>query len=177
MREVHRGSLQSQPAGAEPIHHPDIRTIGWSIGEGQDRALIRWSSLLGDRMQLRLLPDEDRVLTAIHPTGHEYITTPHGRGPLQRHRFGDDAVISRLDPEENFSWDFVAGYLDAERIIASIRTDDDDDEGLMLVTRNPMKVAANVILEGSTNRWPSLTWVGGGTWVMAGDDTELWALD
>jgi hypothetical protein len=178
LREVDRVRVQSQPAGVEPIHHPDGRTIGWSIGEGQDRSLIGWSSLEGDRMQFRLLPDDDRVLIAIHPTGGEYITTPHSTGPLQRHRFEDDAVIGRLDAQEDVLWDFVAGYLDEDRILASIRTEDDDGEGLLLVSREPMKVAAKVIAEGSANPWSSLIWIGRGMWVMAGDDVaELWQLD
>ncbi len=175
LRELDRGSLQSQPAGLQPLHHPDGRNIGWSIGEGQDRALIRWSSMLGNRMQLRLPLEEDRVLTAIHPAGSEYITTPHATGPLQRHRFVDDAVASTIDAPDQMSWDFVAGYLDPDRILASTHTD--DEEGLMVVNRDPMKISANVIPEGSVNQWSSLMWVGHGGWVTVGDEAaELWGL-
>ena len=79
-------------------------------------------------MQLNLMPDEDRVLAAIHPMGTEYITTPHASGPLQRHRFGDDVVIGRIDPPEGVHWDFVAGYLDSNRIVASTNTDGDEGQ-------------------------------------------------
>ena len=176
LREVDRRSFESHPAGLEPLHHPDGRTIGWSIGEGQDRVLIRWSSLVGDRMELRLVPDEDRVLIAIHPNGHEYLTTPHSAGPIQRHRFGDDAVIGRLDASEDMRWDFAAGYLDVDRILASVRND--DDEGLLLADRDPMKIAARVISEGSASPWPTVTWVGASMWVTVGDvAAELWQLD
>jgi hypothetical protein len=175
LREVDRGSLQSRPAGLQPLHHPDGRNIGWSIGEGQDRVLIRWSSLLGNRMHLRLPPDEDRVLAAIHPTGSEYITTPHASGPLQRHRFGDDGVAGSVDAPDEVHWDFVAGYLDADRILASTRAD--DEEGLLVVNRDPMEITAKVISEGSANQWSSLAWVGQGGWVTVGDDVaELWGL-
>jgi hypothetical protein len=176
LREVDRARLESQPAGLEPIHHPDRRSIGWSIGEGQDRVLIRWSALVGGRIQLRLLPDEDRVLIAIHPSGREYITTPHSTGPLQRRRFEDDAVIDELDSPEDLFWDFVAGYLDAERVLAAIRTD--DEEGMLLLNRDPMKIAAKVISEGSVNPYWSLHWIGQGRWVTAGDEaSEVWSLD
>jgi hypothetical protein len=175
LREVDRAGLESQPAGLQPIHHPDGRRIGWSIGEGQDRALIRWSSLVGDRMQLRRMPDEDRVLIAIHPSGLEYLTTPHSTGPIERHQSEGDAVIDRLDPPD-LPWDFVAGYLDADSILAS--THADDEQGLLLVNRDPMKTVANVIAEGTTNQYSALTWIGRGTWVMAGDRAaELSALD
>jgi hypothetical protein len=174
--EVARAGLGSQPAGVDPIHHPDGRSVGWSIGEGQDRVLIRWSSLAGDSMRLRLLADEDRVLIAIHPAGTEYLTTPHYAGPLERHRFEDDAEIDRLDPREDQSWDFVAGYLDADRILASTLTD--GDEGLLLVNRAPMEIIAGVISEGIADRYSSVQWIGGGTWVTAGPDTtQLWSLD
>jgi hypothetical protein len=176
LREVDRAGLESQPAGLDPIHHPDGRTIGWSIGEGQDRVLIRWSSLVGDRMRLRLLADGDRVLIAIHPSGREYLTTPHYTGPLDRHRFEDDAEIDRLDPLEDEPWDFVAGYLDADRILASTHTD--DDEGLLLVNREPMEFTARVTSEGSADRYSSVQWIGRGTWVTGGHDaTQLWSLD
>jgi hypothetical protein len=126
-------------------------------------------------MQLRLTPDEDRVLAAIHPAGREYLTTPHGSGSLQRQRFGDDAVIDKVDAPAEVHWDFVAGYLDSHRILASTRTD--DEEGLLVVNRDPMKITANVISEGSANQWSSLVWVGDGGWVTVGDDAaELWGL-
>jgi hypothetical protein len=176
LREVDRRSLESHPAGLQPLHHPDGRTIGWSIGEGQDRVLIRWSSLAGGRMELRLMRDEDRILIAIHPNGSEYLTTPHSSGPIQRHRFVDDAVIGGLDSSGDMRWDFAAGYLDANRILASIRND--DDEGLLLADRDPMTITARVISEGSANAWPTLTWVGASTWVTVGDAAaELWQLD
>jgi len=175
--ELGRASLKSQPAGLQPIHHPDGRTIGWSIGEGQDRVLIRWSILMPGGMKLRILPDEDRVLVAIHPAGGEYMTTPHSEGPVERHRFDDDRVIDRLDAEEGGSWDFAftAGYIDADHILASVGAD--DGEGLLLIDRDPMRVTGNVISEGSANAWSSLTWIGRGTWVTVGDDVaELWRL-
>ena len=176
LNEVERRSLQSEPAGAQPIHHPQGRTIGWSIGEGQDRALIGWSSLEGEHIKLRLLPDDDRVLAAIHPTGDEYLTAPHSTGALQRHRFADDRVVGQVKVEEGLSWDFVAGYLDADRILASVRADDEQE--LLLVRCDPMSVAAKVILARSANSWSSLLWVGAGTWASTGDRaTELWSLD
>jgi hypothetical protein len=176
--EAGRASLKSQPAGLQPIHHPDGRIIGWSIGEGQDRVLIRWSSWVDGRMQLRLPLDEDRVLVAIHPAGGEYLTTPHTEGPVERHRLDDDRVIDRLDPHQDGSWDFAftAGYIDADHILAS--TQSDDEEGLVLIDRDPMRVVGNVIPEGSANQWSSLTWVGRSTWVTAGEDAaELWRLE
>jgi hypothetical protein len=176
--EAGRASLKSQPAGLQPVQHPDGRIIGWSIGEGQDRVLIRWSSCVDGGGQLRLPPDEGRVLVAIHPAGGEYLTTPHTEGPIERHRIDDDRVIDRLDPRQDGSWDFTftAGYIDADHILAAIQSD--DEEGLLLLDRDPMRVVNKVISEGSANPWSSLTWVGGGTWVTVGDDVaELWRLE
>jgi hypothetical protein len=45
----------------------------------------------GGRIQLRCAPGFDRVLADLHPSGQEYLTTPHhGADELVRHRFDDD---------------------------------------------------------------------------------------
>ena len=112
----------------------------------------------------------DSVLQSIERSGYGLTLGIHSR-------IDDtiDAVIDRLDPPD-LPWDFVAGYLDADSILAS--THADDEQGLLLVNRDPMKTVANVIAEGTTNQYSALIWIGRGTWVMAGDRAaELWALD
>src|SRR5207249_3840916 len=96
-----RRTLDAAAAGCHPILHPDGETVGLSIGEGQDGARTRWVRPAPDqhgRIDLRFAPRYDRILTAIHPSGREYLTTPHSSGvdELVRHRFIDDQPIARL---------------------------------------------------------------------------------
>ena len=177
LQEVDRRGLESDGAG-NPLHHPDRRTIGWSIGEGQDGSVYRWARLDEQRMDLRIVPSPsgDRVLIAIHPTGTQYLTTPYHGGPLQVHRFDDDEVVGAVDDPEHLHWDFVAGYLDPDRIIAAA-VHEDGSEHLLTLNREPLEPVAEIAAEGSVNEWSSLAWVGNGSWVSIGEDAaEMWQL-
>jgi hypothetical protein len=94
---VDRRLLETLMEGCAPICHPDGQTTGLSIGEGQDRSLICWARVERGRIQLRLVPSFDRILVDIHPSGAEYLSTPHDSFPgdeLVRHRFVDDAPLT-----------------------------------------------------------------------------------
>ena len=177
LQVIERYPLESAPAGIVPVQHPDGRTIGWSIGEGQDRVLIRWSAFVGDRTTYRASPGQDRVLAAIHPEGAEYLTTPQNFGPITRHRIGDDRVLETLPPmDADQLWDFVAGYYDAEHIVAAIRGEDEDHR-LLLINRSPLNVEAILQIGESANRWAELALLGPGGGIVVGDQaTELWQL-
>ena len=126
-------------------------------------------------IELRVLPHEHRVLTAIHPDGTEYLTTPHLGGPILRHDFFDDRVLGHHDPVGESEWDFIAGYLDRDRIVAAI--DYDDGEEMLLLDREPLAIVGDVVLAGSINTWAGPMWIGDGKCITVGDAAaELWML-
>lgn len=175
LRPLASVGLDSLPQGLVPLLHPDGRTVGWSIGEGQDRLLMRWSSLHGSNIELRGPSDQDRVLTSVHADGSEYLTTPHMTGALQRHSFADDQVIQRVRPVAGTQWDFAAFYLDRDSVIAARH--DSEEEALTLLSRAPLQILATIELQGSRSRWPTLAWAGQREWITVGDDVaELWRL-
>lgn len=71
---------------------------------------------------------------------------------------------------------FVAGYLDADSIIAS--SHHGDPEGVLLLDRHPLRVVGTVKMENSANGWASLAWIGDSRWITVGNvAAELWQLD
>jgi hypothetical protein len=179
--------LDTWAAGLVAFHHPDRQTIGLELAEGQDGCAIRWARPIGSRIELRCPPGFDRVLADLHPSGEEYVTTPHHGGEwLARHRFDDDRVIDRLPAGDALpvaeewdaspdGWYYCAGYLTDEVILASAQ----NDAYLWhaLVKRSPMGVL------GRVDYGPTM-WAPGeflppqaGTWVTIGDTgTQRWEL-
>jgi hypothetical protein len=167
---VDRRKLDVCAAGSTPVQHPDGHTIGLEIGEGQDGAAIRWARADRGRIGLRFAPGDDRCLAAVHPNGHEYLTTPHSNDRLQalaRHRFADDRPIERLASAAAFAafgpsseqWGHEAGYLTTELILAVTYG------GMrhMLVQRAPLRLLGEVIYpdigelvdpDGQPQSWP-----------------------
>jgi hypothetical protein len=82
-------------------------------------------------------------------------------------------VINALDPPDSRPWDFVAGYLSPEWIVAIARLD--DREGLLLLTREPLAVIATIATQGSSEPWRSPVFVGDGIWLTDGPTAmEAW---
>lgn len=110
--------------------------MGWSVGEGQDGALVLWSRRDGGRLVLRQDPDDTCILVDIHPDGAEYLTTPHSGDLLQRHALEDGRVLAETAPPEgdalDASWGIFAAYLSPERIIATINRADGDEATYVL---------------------------------------------
>jgi len=169
---VDRRPLDSTAVGCAPHYHPDGRTIGLEIGEGQDGSLIRWARAERGRILLRLVPSIDRILVDIHPSGVEYLSTPHDCFPgdeLVRHRFVDDTPLEGLSAREVFPfggwWAFDAGYLTDELIVAGM----EPSERHVLVRRAPMGLLGTIEYPaGSTPG--GLVAAGGGTWLTVNDD-------
>lgn len=156
------------------FHHPDGQTIGLELAKGQDRSAISWACSAAARIQLRHSPGYERVLADLHPSGQEYLTTPHRGGEeLARHRFDNDDVIDSLSaaaalpitdqwgatPDE---WHCCAGYLTDEVILAGVQSD--FDEWHALVQRSPMSMLGQVAYDPPW--WPG--WFEpprAGTWV------------
>jgi hypothetical protein len=169
---VDRWPLDSTAVGCEPLYHPDRRTIGLGIGEGQDGSLIRWARVDRGRIQLRLVPSVDRILVDVHPSGAEYLSTPHDCFPadeLVRHRFVDDSPIEGLSAWEVFpfggEWAFAAGYLTDELIV----TGNELSEQHVLVRRAPLGLLGTIEYHvDSTPGW--LCVARAGTWLTLNDD-------
>jgi hypothetical protein len=190
---VDRRKLDVCAAGSTPVQHPDGRTVGLDIGEGQDGAAIRWARADRGRIGVRFAPGDDRCLAAVHPDGQEYLTTPHSNDRLQalaRHRFTDDRPIERLGSAAAFAspsegWGYEAGYLTTELILAvtygAMRH--------MLVQRAPLRLLGEVIYpdvgaavcpegpcpEGQPRRWPVAAHQG--TWLTTSSQgLQRWTL-
>jgi hypothetical protein len=170
-----RRPLDAWAAGCDPVPHPDGQTIGLAIGEGQDGSLIRWARADRGQIELRMTPSIDRVLVDVHPSGEEYLSTPHGNteaDDLVRHRFEDDSPIDGLSAWETFpfgdEWDFDAGYLSDELILASATP----SERHVLVQREPMALLGMIEYpKGSTPG--SLVSPRAGTWLTVNDDALI----
>jgi hypothetical protein len=170
-----RRLLDAAVAGYEPFYHPDGQTIGLSIGQGQDASLIRWARASRGRIELRFTRSIDRVLVDVHPSGREYLTIPSGNtraDDLVRHRFVDDAAIDGLSAWDTFpfggEWDFVAGYLTDDLILAGVAP----SQRHVLVQRAPLRLLG-------TMEYPGDDAPGGfvssdaGTWLTVGDDGKM----
>jgi hypothetical protein len=174
---VDQRRLDVAAAGTTPLRHPDGHTIGLSIGEGQDGSYIRWAHADEGRITLRTAPTNDRTLVGVHPAGQEYLTSPHSKGTdeLRRHRFADDQPIDRLPaPDQGVgdSWDYTAGYLTEELILAHLYESDED----VLVRRRPLQPIATVVYPCGAwlGRWSA---TGTGEWLTIGPQgIQRWRL-
>ncbi len=167
-----RRPLESAAVGCGPLYHPDGRTIGLDIGEGQDGSLIRWARADRGRIQLRLVQSFDRTLVDVHPTGVEYLSTPHDNTPadeLVRHRFVDDTPLEGLSAWDVFpfgdEWAAFAGYLTEELIVAG----KEPSEEHVLVRRAPLGLLGTISYPaGTTPGW--IRAARGGSWLTLNDD-------
>jgi hypothetical protein len=181
-----RRLLDTSMEGCKPIYHPDGQTIGLSIGEGQAASPIRWAHASRGQIELRFTQSIDRVLVDVHPSGQEYLTMPHDSFPgdeLVRHRFVDDATIDRLSAWDTFpfggEWDFAAGYLTDDLILAGvdlILAGVEPSERHVLVQREPLRLLGTMEYPGDdAPGW--LVSPGAGTWLTLGDDALVrWLL-
>jgi hypothetical protein len=189
LKVVDHRRLDTWAVGFTPFHHPDGQTIGLQLTEGQDGCAIRWVRSAGGRIQLRCASVFDRVLADLHPSGGEYLTTPHGNAggadELLRHRFDDDHVIAWLPAAvalpfadewgaSQEGWFYCAGYLTDELILAGAQSD--SDEWHALVKRSPMSLLGRVDYGPAV--WPG--WFEpprAGTWVTrCGRTIQRWEL-
>lgn len=178
-RLLDRRPLDAWSAGCEPVEHPDKRTIGLSIGEGQEGSLIRWARPERGRIELRIPPSIDRVLVDVHPTGAEYLSTPHGNteaDELMRHRFVDDGALGGLSAWDTFpfggEWDFSAGYLTDDLILAGVVP----SERHLLVRREPMALLGTIEYPGDSTPG-GIASPRAGTWLTINDEALVrWAI-
>jgi hypothetical protein len=168
-----RRPLDAWCAGCDSVEHPDKRTIGLSIGEGQEGSFIRWAHPERGRIELRISQTIDRVLVDVHPTGTEYLSTPHGNteaDELMRHRFVDDGPLGSLSAWDAFpfggEWDLSAGYLTHDLILAGVAP----SERHLLVQREPMALLGAIGYPGSSTPGEIVS-PRAGTWLTLNDES------
>jgi hypothetical protein len=170
---VDRRALESTAVGCDPVYHPDGQTIGLDIGEGQDGSLIRWARADRGRIQLRLVQSFDRTLVDVHPSGAEYLSTPHDNtqaDDLVRHRFVDDTAIEGLSAWDVFpfgdEWAAYAGYLTDELIVAGT----EPSERHVLVRRAPLGLLATIAYPAGSSTPGWIVAARAGSWLTHNDD-------
>jgi len=175
--------------GCQPIRHPDGHMVGLSLWVDRHPA-IGWAICERGRIDLRLSPWRDRVLTDVHPAGSEYLSVsreqsfvPGRDDELWRHRLRDDRPVDALAVSAathlDDAWDAKSGYLSNELILASTL----DTGWHLLIGTAPMELLAEVAyprpiagslpLPWGRDRW--LT-VGGGRvrgWVLPSPGEQL----
>jgi hypothetical protein len=194
LRVVDHRRLDTIAVGFFPFHHPDGQTIGLGLPEGPDGSAIRWARPDRGRMKLRCTPGLDRVLADVHPSGQEYLTTPHhGADELLRHRFDDDRSIDRLPAAVALSvahqwgasqtgWSYCAGYLTDEVILASVEDDAYHWHALVkrslmgmlgLVEYGPHVGAPGWFMQPRAGTWVTISRTGLQRWEL-GEPREHW---
>ncbi|MFC8276476.1 hypothetical protein ACFUJR_28880 [Streptomyces sp. NPDC057271] len=143
-RELARLPLEDSAAsGSYHVSHPDGVHMGLGIGMGQDGCLVYWGRWDGERLTTWDLNEGlDRVLFDVHPGHAGFLTMEHYGADLQLHAL-DGTVLSeapppdpdRADgagdedgdegdyqdedgPEVPEGWDWSAGFVDADTVIA-----------------------------------------------------------
>jgi hypothetical protein len=175
--------------GCQPIRCPDGHTVGLSLWV-EGRPAIGWAVAECGRIDLRLSPWRDRVLTDVHPAGSEYLTVsreqsfvPGRDDELLRHRLRDDrpvdALVVSAATHLDDAWDAKGGYLSNELILAStldtgwhllIGT---APMGLLAEVAYPRPIAGALPLPSGRGRW--LTVAGGRLrgWVLPSPGEQL----
>ncbi|HEX6507844.1 MAG TPA: hypothetical protein VF221_09455 [Chloroflexota bacterium] len=175
---VDRVLTSTSAEGVEQITQPDGPWMGWSVGEGQDGALVLWSRRDGDNLVLRRYQDDTRILVDISSEGTEYLTMPHSGELLQRHRLDDDRVLAEAGPPEQeddeLSWAFSAAYASPERILATAYGEE-GEEATYLLDRASLAVLG--LVDYSTDGPGWLAGASEGAWLTADSDgVRRWTL-
>jgi hypothetical protein len=149
---IARRRLDTGAAICLPVRHPDGQTIGLFLGEAEGGGSdLVWVRVDRGRISLRHAPGRDRILMDVHPDGGEYLTTPDidadAANELRRHRFADDQPLDALAlpadaAGEQVWWDYHAGYLSDELIVASVT--EPDRQVHVLVQRQPLRPLGSV---------------------------------
>jgi hypothetical protein len=180
-----RRRLDTGAAICLPVHHPDGQTIGLFLGEAEDGGSgLYWARADRGRISLRHGLGRDRILVDVHPGGDEYLTTPDidagAANELVRHRFVDNQPIDALAlpstdaAGEEVWWDYDAGYLTDELILAGTTGADRDVH--VLVQRQPLRLLDSIAYPGGNPPgWLRCSQDGG--WLTVGSERiQRWLL-
>ncbi|MFF8377304.1 hypothetical protein ACF07V_14385 [Streptomyces sp. NPDC015661] len=131
-RELARLPLDdSAAAGSHHLAHPDGVHMGLCIGMGQDGILLYWARWDGERATVWDLNETlDRILLDAHPAHEGFLTVEHYGSDLRLHAL-DGAVLAEReqDEEAELAWDYAAGFVDGDTVIATTGIEYEDEEG------------------------------------------------
>ncbi|MFI0728019.1 hypothetical protein ACH4S9_03210 [Streptomyces sp. NPDC021225] len=187
-----RVDAQTAAAGSDHVPHPDPGQMGLSVGEGQDGVPLLWGRWDGRTLTVDRLGGDDWVLLAVSPSGDRFLTVTHYQETLAVHRAADGSVLAGADAatavprhpemppdsdEEEPYWDYYAGFLDEDTVIAATAGSDEEfgAERHWLLDAARMGVAGQIDYPFPISGWP--TALGDGTWLTrseAGDALHLW---
>ncbi|MEU8574988.1 hypothetical protein [Streptomyces asoensis] len=179
-RELAGLPLDSAAAGSHHLSHPDGVHMGLCIGMGQDGILLHWARWDGERLTgWDLNGTMDRILTDVHAGHPGFLTVEHYGADLQLHAL-DGTVLAEREPEpagdEDLSWDYGGGFVDADTVVAGTTGDDEDPEHTahLLLDARTLEIRGAVAYPSG----PVAGWVrplGDGTWLTY--DEENGTLD
>ncbi|MET9656459.1 hypothetical protein [Streptomyces sp. NPDC006510] len=195
-RVLGRAETETVAAGSHHVPHPDPARMGLSVGEGQDGVPLRWGRWDGEKLSVEQFCNDERILTAVSPSGERFLTVTHYEEMLGVHRVDDGCVLSELDaghavprhPEadpddrdaDETLWDYECGFLDEETVIAGT-SERDEEYGeqrhwLVSTAGEQLRVIARITYPFPISGAP--TALGDGTWYTvseAGDALHVWS--
>ncbi|MFE5393101.1 hypothetical protein ACFQ9U_00900 [Streptomyces sp. NPDC056568] len=194
-----RTATHTAAVGSDHVPHPDPRQMGLTIGEGQDRAPLRWGRWDGRTLAVDTFGEADRVLLAVSPSGKRLLTVTHDQDTLAVHRVTDGTVEAALgaetlpphpapesgqpesfDDEEAWAFfDYEGGFLDEDTaVVGTVESDEEFGAGRhWLVDAARMRLIDRLAHPFEVSGPPRA--LGDGTWytVSPGDNAlHLWSL-
>ncbi|MFJ1847284.1 hypothetical protein [Streptomyces sp. NPDC088146] len=195
-RVLGRADAETAAAGSDHVPHPDPARMGLCVGEGQDGVPMLWGRWDGANLSVERFCNDERILTAVSPSGERFLTVTHYEETLGVHRVDDGSVLCALDSDTAIPrhpgadpddvdadvtlWDYTCGFLDEETVIAGT-SERDEEYGeprhwLVGAGEAGMRVTARI-----TYPFPisgGVTALGDGTWYTvseSGDALHIWS--
>ncbi|MFE0382202.1 hypothetical protein ACFW1M_43155 [Streptomyces inhibens] len=143
-RVLARADTRTAAAGSVHVPHPDPSQMGLSVGEGQEGAPLRWGRWDGETLSVDYFEGEDRMLSAVSPSGKRLLTVTHDQDILAVHQVVDGSVEAELgadvvprhpEAEEDYNdlevfWDYEGGFIDEDTsIVGTVESDEEFGTG------------------------------------------------
>lgn len=164
--------LPAPTIASELLPHPDGIHVGVSAGQGDDAYRVFLIASDGSGPADELPPGEARILIDIQPGSGLMLTTPFGAGPLALLRSPDGGIVAArrhdpLFPEPDEVFDFYAGFLGPDRVIAASST----QRHVVFSVPDLRPVAEVEYPDDAERAWLVVRY--DGTWVTADPDSGL----
>ncbi|WP_090045400.1 hypothetical protein [Lentzea fradiae] len=119
--------------GGEHYLHPGGTDVLVGVGEGQDGSLVFRGRFDGSALEVAPYPWKDRVFVAFAVDGRQFMSVDHGREDVAFHTYPDGDVVHRitvadLEYDEDVSFEWTGGYLDADTAFVVAAGEKDDEE-------------------------------------------------
>lgn len=177
-REVGRIPLEESVAsGSYQLALPDGEHVALSVGMGQDGCLLYWARRDGDGIVVRDLNEGlDRILLDVHPGRGRLLTVEHNGADLQVHGLDGEVLAEETAHRTGAPrWDWCAGHVDADTVLALVETDGDADGPGHWLLDGDLRVLGRVAYPGPVAGYARP--LGDGTWLThdrAGDTVSRW---